>query len=70
LLKLPEDLYLGEASGVAVKFKGHIFVLLARQFFRAGLCCDAAQLLEFGPDGTFIREIGHNLYAVGRMRTR
>src|SRR4029077_3179788 len=23
----------------------------------------AAQLLEFGADGTFVREIGHNLYA-------
>jgi len=26
LLKLPKDLYLGEASGVAVNSKGHIFV--------------------------------------------
>src|SRR5580704_17820588 len=62
-LKLPTDLYLGEVSGVAVNSKGHVFV-----FSRSGTTGPAypaagAQLLEFGPDGKFIREIGHNLYA-------
>ena len=29
----------------------------------AAYAATASQLLEFGPDGKFIREIGHNLYA-------
>src|SRR5882757_4731302 len=63
LLKLPEDLYLGEASGVAVNSKGHIFVYSRGNSTGPAYAATAAQLLEFGPDGTFIREIGHNLYA-------
>jgi len=63
-LKLPPDLYMGEAAGVAVNSKGHIFV-----FHRGGsshgpaFANTAAQLWEFDPDGRFIREIGKNLYA-------
>jgi hypothetical protein len=63
-LKLPPDLYMGEAAGVAVNSKGHVFV-----FHRGGsshgpaFANTAAQLWEFGPDGRFIREIGKNLYA-------
>jgi sugar lactone lactonase YvrE len=63
-LKLPPDVYLGEAAGVAVNSKGHVFV-----FSRGGssqgpaFANTAAQLYEFGPDGKFIREIGKNLYA-------
>ncbi len=63
-LKLPKDLYIGEPSGVAVNSKGHVFV-----FSRGGSSTGpafaetAAQLLEFAPDGKFIREIGKNLYA-------
>src|SRR6266576_5757215 len=63
LLKLPKDLYLGEASGVAVNSKGHIFVYSRGNSTGPAYAATAAQLLEFGPDGTFIREIGHNLYA-------
>src|SRR5260221_6419193 len=63
LLKLPKDLYLGEASGVAVNSKGHIFVFSRGNSTRPAYAASAAQLLEFGADGTFIREIGHNLYA-------
>src|SRR5712664_3021776 len=63
LLKLPKDLYLGEASGVAVISKGHIFVYSRGNSTGPAYAATAAQLLEFGPDGTFIREIGHNLYA-------
>src|ERR1700737_4366925 len=62
-LKLPPDLYLGEASGVAVNSKGHIFVFSRGNSTGPAYAASAAQLLEFGPDGTFIREIGHNLYA-------
>ena len=63
LLKLPPNLYLGEASGVAVNSKGHIFVFSRGNSTGPAYASAAAQLLEFGPDGTFIREIGHNLYA-------
>jgi DNA-binding beta-propeller fold protein YncE len=63
LLKLPPNLYLGEASGVAVDSKGHIFVFSRGNSTGPAYAATAAQLLEFGPDGTFIREIGHNLYA-------
>lgn len=53
VLKLPADRYLGEAAGVAINSKGHIFV-----FHRGG----HTQLLEFDGDGKFIREIGKDLY--------
>jgi DNA-binding beta-propeller fold protein YncE len=62
-LKLPPDMNLGEASGVAINSKGHVFV-----FTRAGVSgpafgAAAVQLLEFGADGRFLREIGKGLYA-------
>lgn len=62
-LKLPPDIYLGEASGVAVNSKGDVFVLSRGNTTGPGYGAAAAQLLEFAPDGTFMREIGHNLYA-------
>jgi DNA-binding beta-propeller fold protein YncE len=62
-LKLPPDLYLGEAAGVAVNSKGHIFVFSRGSTTGPAYAAGAAQLLEFGPDGKFIREIGHHLYA-------
>jgi DNA-binding beta-propeller fold protein YncE len=63
LLKLPPDLYLGEVAGVAVNSKGHVFVFSRGNTTGPAYGASAAQLLEFGPDGTFMREIGHNLYA-------
>ena len=63
LLKLPADLHLGEASGVAVNSKKHIFVFSRGNTTGPAYAATASQLLEFGPDGTFIREIGKNLYA-------
>src|SRR5437868_7820118 len=63
LLKLPSDLYLGEATGVAVNSKKHIFVLSRGNTSGPAFGAAAAQLLEFGADGRFIREIGKNLYA-------
>src|SRR5581483_7969492 len=62
-LKLPSDLYLGEVPGVAVNSKGHIFVFSRANSTGPAYGASAAQLLEFSPDGTFVREIGHNLYA-------
>jgi DNA-binding beta-propeller fold protein YncE len=62
-LKLPPDMHLGEAVGVAVNSKGHIFVFSRGNTTGPAYGASAAQLLQFGPDGRFIREIGHNLYA-------
>ena len=62
-LKLPPDMYLGEPSGVAVNSKKHIFVFNRGNTTGPAYGATAAQLLEFGPDGKYIREIGHNLYA-------
>jgi len=62
-LKLPKDLYLGEASGVAVNSKGHIFVFSRGNTHGPAYGAAAAQLLEFDADGNYLREIGKNLYA-------
>ena len=63
LLKLPLDLHLGEVSGVAVNSKKHIFVYSRGSTTGPAYGATASQLLEFGPDGKYIREIGRNLYA-------
>jgi hypothetical protein len=61
--KLPPDMNLGEASGVAVNSKHHIFVFSRGNSTGPAYGATAAQLLEFGPDGRYIREIGKGLYA-------
>ena len=62
-LKLPPDIYLGEATGVAVNSKSHVFVFSRGNTTGPAYGGAAAQLLEFAPDGKFLREIGHHLYA-------
>jgi hypothetical protein len=62
-LKLPADLYFGEVAGVAVNSKRHIFIFSRGNTTGPAYGASAAQLLEFGADGKFLREIGHNLYA-------
>src|SRR5437660_9436796 len=62
-LKLPPDLHLGEATGVAVNSKGHIFVFTRGNSTGPAYGASAAQLIEFAPDGKFFREIGQHLYA-------
>src|SRR5688572_27661877 len=67
-LKLPDDIYLGEAAGVATNSKGNIFVytrtgnpsatLGTRRTFARG----AARLFEFDPSGKYTREIGKETY--------
>ena len=70
LLKLPDDIHLGEAVGVATNSKGNIFVYTRtgnpsvtvgteRTFARGN---GAARLFEFEPGGKFVREIGQGLY--------
>src|SRR5580765_7818808 len=64
LLKLPNDMHLGEVAGVAVNSKGHIFVY-SRGVSSTGPAFGntASQLLEFAATGKYLREIGKNLYA-------
>jgi len=62
-LTLPDNLYFGEVSGIAVNSKGHVFVLSRGNTSGPAYAAAAAQLLEFGPDGKYLHEIGHNLYA-------
>jgi hypothetical protein len=70
LLKMPDNIVLGEAVGVATNSKGHIFVYTrdgllsysvgtSRQFGRGA----AARLYEFDEKGNFVREIGKGTYA-------
>src|SRR5260370_20468430 len=62
-LKLPPDVYLGEGTGIAVNSKAQVFVFSRGNSTGHAYAASAAQLLEFSPDGTFLREIGHYLYA-------
>src|SRR3954464_12379156 len=68
LLKLPDNIHLGEAAGVATNSKGHIFVYTrsgashatlgtSRTFYKAG-----SRLFEFDQTGKFVREIGVGVY--------
>ncbi len=59
----PAGMYLGECSGVAVNSQGHVFVLSRGNTSGPAYGAAATQLLEFGSDGKFIREIGQHLYA-------
>ena len=68
-LKLPPNLYLGEVAGVAVNSKGNVFVYTRSGERSTVHGATAAQLLEFGPDGTFIREIGKDLYGFAFAHT-
>ena len=68
LLKLPDNIHLGEVAGVATNSKGHIFVYsrtgaahatvgTSRTFYKAG-----SRLFEFDQTGKFVREIGVGVY--------
>src|SRR6478672_8971865 len=69
-LKLPAGTNFGEVPGVAVNSKGHVFVF-TRSNSAGGpaYAPAAAQLLEFGPKGEFIREVGKGLYAWSEAHT-
>ncbi len=68
LLKLPDNIHMGEAAGVATNSKGHIFVYTrtgaahatvgtSRTFYKGG-----SRLFEFDQTGKFVREIGVGVY--------
>src|SRR5262245_28753853 len=66
-LKLPAQIHLGEAAGVATNSRGNLFVYTrtgthtttggSRLFTHGG-----ARLLEFDKSGKFVREIGQGVY--------
>ena len=62
-IKLPPDMHLGEASGVATNSKGNIYVYNRGGTVANAFGATASQILEFDRDGGFIREVGKNLYA-------
>jgi len=62
-LTLPAGMNFGEVSGIAVNSKKHVFVYTRGNTTGPAYGATASQLLEFGPDGKFIREIGKGLYA-------
>jgi len=68
LLKLPDNIHLGEVAGVASNSKGHIFVYTrtgaahaavgsSRTFYKGG-----SRLFEFDQTGKYVREIGVGVY--------
>jgi len=67
-VKLPDNLYLGEAVGVATNSKGNFFVYTrtgnpaATLGTRRTFARNAARLFEFDPTGKFVREIGQENY--------
>jgi DNA-binding beta-propeller fold protein YncE len=63
-LKLPPDMNLGEASGVAVNSKGEVAVF-TRSNSAGGPAygATASQVLLFDKTGKFLREVGKGLYA-------
>src|SRR5690242_17955061 len=69
VLQLPDGMYLGEVAGVAINSKRHIFVFHRGNVSGPAFGALAAQLLEFGPDGKFVREIGKGLYAMAYAHT-
>jgi streptogramin lyase len=61
-LRLPDDIHFGEIAGVAVNSNGHVFVFSRGNSTGPSYMARASQLLEFDPQGNFVREIGKNLY--------
>src|SRR5579863_10134580 len=53
--KLPANMYMGEAAGVAVNSKGHVFVFSRGNSTGPAYAATAAQLLEFDANGKFVR---------------
>src|SRR5258708_36881848 len=68
-LVLPSNMYLGEVTGAAVNSKGSIFVLSRGNTTGPAYAAAASPLLEFAPDGTFVRKIATNLSAWAFGRT-
>jgi hypothetical protein len=67
ILKMPQDVYLGEVAGVALNSKKHVFVYTRTGADDGSTILEprSARLFEFNPDGSFVKEIGRNLYSKG-----
>jgi sugar lactone lactonase YvrE len=67
VLKMPPDLYVGEVAGVALNSKRQIFVYTRTGADDGSTILEprSARVFEFKPDGTFVKEIGKNLYSKG-----
>src|SRR5260370_1768684 len=61
-LKLPPDVYLGEATDIAVNSKAQVFVFSRGNSTVHPYAATAAQLLKFSPHATLLPEITHYLY--------
>jgi hypothetical protein len=70
LLKLPDNIHLGEVAGVATNSKGHIFVYTRtgnanaalganRTFYKSG-----SRLFQFDQTGKYVKEIGVGVYGL------
>src|SRR5258705_6685647 len=62
-VRLPSNMYFGEVAGVAVNSQKHVFVYSRGQTSGPAFGASASQLLEFPPDGPYLRQIGRNLYS-------
>src|SRR5437762_2423772 len=68
LLKMPAEIYLGEAAGVATNSRGHLYIytrtgnptamLGASRIITHG----GSRLFEFDQNGNYVREIGQGIY--------
>jgi len=68
-LRLPAGMYFGEAAGVAIDARRHVYVF-SRTGTRSTVHGQASsQLFEFAPDGSFLREIGKDLYGFAFAHT-
>lgn len=67
VIKMPENLYVGEAAGVALNSKKHIFIYTRTGADDGSTILEPrmARLFEYNPDGTFLKEVGKNLYSKG-----
>jgi len=68
-LKLPIGANFGEVVGVAVNSKRHIFIFTRSGERSTVHGATAAQLFEFNPSGTYLREIGKDLYGFAFAHT-
>src|SRR5947209_18535749 len=68
VLKMPADVYLGEAAGVATNSKGHVFVYTRTGSPTASIGTsrifthNGSRLFEFDQNGNFVREFGQGSY--------
>ena len=68
-LQLPPNVNFGEVAGVAVNKLGHVFVFTRTGERSTVRGASASQLFEFRSDGSFLREIGKDLYGFAFAHT-